>query len=254
MKKILLLLLPTLFLSAAVNPALLDYQKRYSVCHGKSDYQIAQCLVNGNLNYASLRGDRSVFRTISSKKINAALRNGTLFSLFPNTQRYNKLKAYQDHLYAIKSEYTAPRFNGNSEEDILRMKKVFNLLQNSGLAETAERTANFDAALRTYQSRHSLTVDGKIGPRTKESLKQSISTIILKVKKNLTWERISRKKPSTFVRVNIPEFKMHYYENGKHVLQMRVVVGKTKMRTPSILPKNATYCTKSYMECAFVYL
>jgi len=232
MKKPLLFLFFTFALSASVNPGLLEYQKKYSLCKGKTNYQIAQCLVNGNLNYAPLRGDRSVFRTISSKKINTALRNGTLYSMFPNTQRYNKLKTYQDHLYAIKSEYTAPRFNGNSDEDIIRMKRVFNLLQNSGLAETPERTANFDTALRTYQSRHSLTVDGKIGRRTKETLKQSISTTILKVKKNLTWERISRKKPSTFVRVNIPEFKMHYYENGKHVLKMRVVVGKTKMRTP----------------------
>jgi murein L,D-transpeptidase YcbB/YkuD len=39
-------------------------------------------------------------------------------------------------------------------------------------------------------------------------------------------------KPSTYVLINIPEFKMHYYENGKAVLSMKIVVGKPKMRTP----------------------
>jgi murein L,D-transpeptidase YcbB/YkuD len=44
--------------------------------------------------------------------------------------------------------------------------------------------------------------------------------------------------------VNIPEFKMHYYNNDKPVLSMKVVVGKTKMRTP-VFHRDMQYVVKN---------
>ena len=109
MKKILLLLIHTLFLSAAADPALLDYQARYSVCHGKTDYQIANCLLNGNLNYASFRGDRNAYRRISTNKIKQAAKQGNAYSFvmvhLPKTRRYRGLVKFADHLYTVKHEY-----------------------------------------------------------------------------------------------------------------------------------------------------
>ncbi len=235
MKIIYFILINTLLLAAA-DPALLDYQQRYSVCHGKDDYRIAQCLLNGNLNYANFRGDRSTFRTISRSKIKQAVREGRAYEFtmqhLPKTERYEGLKTYLDHLYRMKDAYVPPRFNGDEAEDIIRMKRVFNILQSSGLEETPEVTAAFEAAVLEYQRRHGLAVDGDIGRRTKHALKQSIGSIITKIKKNLTLERISKPKPSEYILVNIPEFKMHYYEYGQEVLSMKTVVGKPKMRTP----------------------
>jgi hypothetical protein len=62
MKKIFLLFISSIVFVFAVDPSLKAYQERYSLCHGKTDYQIADCLLNGNLNFASFRGDRSVFK------------------------------------------------------------------------------------------------------------------------------------------------------------------------------------------------
>ncbi len=236
MKKILLILANTFLFAALPDQGLKNYQERYSVCQGKTDYQISQCLLNGDLNYARFRGDRYSYRKISKNHIKKAARNGDSYEYtmnhIPQTKRYNDLKEYVDYLYSIKKEYIAPKFKGDDAEDISRIKKVFNLLQSAGLDEGSERTPAFEEALLEYQRRHGLAVDGDIGPRTKEELQQSLHRIIKKVKKNLVLERISSKKGTNYVLVNIPEFKMHYYEEGVPILNMKIVVGKPKMRTP----------------------
>jgi len=237
MKKSLLLFIALLTYATAAHQGLLEYQSRYSVCHKKTDYEIVNCLLNGNLNFAALRGDRSVFRTVSRSKIRAAVNEGYGYEFtmqhLPQTQRYEGLVDYLDHLYTFRDSYTPPRFRGDEAEDIIKMKRVFNILLSSGLDETStEITPAFEEAVLEYQRRHGLAVDGDIGPRTKRTLKQPIGAIITKIKKNLTIERISREKPSEYILVNIPEFKMHFYENGQEVLSMKTVVGKPKMRTP----------------------
>ncbi len=248
MKKTVLILIHTLLFAAVPDAGLKEYQEKYSVCKGKTNYQISQCLLNGNLNYSGFRGDRYSYTRISNNKIKKAARNGNSYDYtmkhIPQTKRYTGLKEYIDHLYAIKKEYTPPQFKGDEAEDIIRIKKVFNLLQSAGLDEYPERTPEFEEALLEYQRRHGLTVDGDIGPRTKEALKQSIYSIITKVKKNLTLERISSKKGSNYVLVNIPEFKMHYYDNNAPVLNMKIVVGETKMRTP-VFNRKMQYIVKN---------
>ena len=248
MKKIILIFIQTFLFAAVPDPRLQSYQERYSLCHGKNDYQIAQCLLNGNLNYARFRGDRNAYRKISRSKIQEAVRTGHIYDFtmnhLPRTKRYTALKVYIDHLYSIRRAYTPPKFKGNGADDIVKIKRVFNLLQFAELDETPERTPEFEAALLEYQRRHGLTVDGEIGPNTKRALKQSIHSIITKVKKNLVLESISREKGSNYVLVNIPEFKMHYYENGEPVLNMKIIVGKPKMRTP-VFNRNMQYIVEN---------
>ena len=248
MKKILLILINTVLFASVPNAGLQSYQEKYSVCKGKTNYQISQCLLNGNLNYSRFRGDRYSYKKISNNKIKKAVHNGSSYEYtmnqLPQTKRYTDLKAYLDYLYTIKKEYTAPKFNGNETEDIINIKRVFNLLQSAGLEENGTRTFEFEEALLEYQRRHGLTVDGDIGHRTKESLQNSIYSIIKKIKKNLTLESISSPKGDNYVLINIPEFKMHYYDNDEPVLNMKIVVGKTKMRTP-IFNRKMKYIVKN---------
>ena len=248
MKIIIAILIQTLLLAAAPNQDLLNYQKRYSVCHGKTNYQISQCLLNGNLNYSRFRGDKNSYRKISQKQIQRALRSGNTYqnimNLMPKTKRYIGLKEYIDYLYTIRGEYTPPRFRGDGAEDMIRTKRVFNLLQSAGLEETPDYTPDFETALLEYQRRHGLAVDGDIGPRTKRALRESIASITKEIKKNLTLERISSPKGSNYVLVNIPEFKMHYYDHSEPLLTMKIVVGKTKMRTP-VFNRKMRYIVKN---------
>jgi murein L,D-transpeptidase YcbB/YkuD len=165
-------------------------------------------------------------------------------NLLPKTRRYTNLKEYLDYLYSISKQYTPPQFKGNKTEDIIRIKKIFNLLQSAGLEENSDYTPGFEAELLEYQRRHGLAVDGVIGPDTKRVLKKSIYSIITKVKKNLQLERISTPKGSNYILVNIPEFKMHYYYNDEPVLNMKVIVGKTYLRTP-VFNKKMQYIVKN---------
>jgi len=248
MKKIIFILIHTFIFAAAPDHGLKNYQERYSLCQGKTDYQISQCLLNGDLNYSRFRGDRYSYRTIKKNKIKKELQNGNIYhytmNLMPKTKRYTDLKEYLDYLYSIQKQYIPPKFKGNDEEDIIRIKNVFNLLQHADLEENADLTPRFEDALLEYQRRHGLAVDGEIGPNTKRELKRSIHSIIVKVKKNLQLERISSPKGSNYILVNIPEFKMHYYDNDAPVLNMKIVVGKTYMRTP-IFNKKMQYIVKN---------
>jgi len=248
MKKILYILLHTFLFANIANPALLTYQKKYSVCHGKTNYQIAKCLLNGDLNYARFRGDRAAYKKVDSRALQRAEASGNVYNyvmdLLPQTKRYTGLKGYLDYLYSVRKEYTPPKFKENETEDIIRTKRVFNLLQNAQLTEDGNYTLEFTEALLQYQKSHGLTVDGEIGPQTKRALKQSIHSIILKIKKNLQLERISAVKGSHHILINIPEFKMHYYKDDIVILSMKIVVGKTKMRTP-IFNRKLTYIVKN---------
>lgn len=249
MKKIIFIFIYSSFIFASAPDGNLKYyQERYTLCHGKTNYQITQCLLNGSLNYSRLRGERNTYRKVSQKDINREELSGNIYhyvmSLMPHTKRYTGLKEYLDYLYSIRKEYTPPRFSGNTPEDMIRIKKILNLLQNAGLEEDDENTARFEDEIREYQRRHGLEVDGVIGPNTKRELKQSIHSIITKVKKNLELERISDSKGSNYILVNIPEFKMHYYDHNEPVLSMKIIVGKTKMRTP-LFNKEMIYIVKN---------
>lgn len=248
MKKIIFILIHTLLFASVPGQELKHYQERYTFCHGKTNYQITECLLNGSLNYSRVRGERNTYRKVNKDGLRKAELSGSTYryvmNLLPQTKRYTGLKNYLDYLYSIKGEYTPPRFKGNASEDIIRIKKILNLLQNAGLEEDIEHSMKFDDAILEYQRRHGLEVDGVIGPNTKRELMQSINSIITKVKKNLELERISSPKGSNYILVNIPEFKMHYYDKHEPVLSMKIIVGKNRMRTP-IFNREMKYIVKN---------
>jgi len=248
MHKILFLLIHTLLFASIPDTNLLQYQKKYSVCQGKTNYQITACLLNGNLNYSKFRGDKTPYKKVNAQIIYKETHSGNIYAyvmnLMPKTQRYLELKRYLDHLYSVEEQYMTPKFNGDNLDDIVKIKKVFNLLQNANLIENSEYTLDFSEELLVYQKRHGLTIDGEIGPQTKRALKQPIYNIIRKIKKNLQLERISSPKGSHYILINIPEYKMHYYKYNNSILSMKIVVGKTKMRTP-VFNRKLKYIVKN---------
>ena len=220
----------------SANGKLLQYQNRYSLCHEKDDVKIVSCLLNGNLDFSRFRGEKRAYRHIDQKKIYRAYQEGKLYEFtmdhMPKTRQYEALQHYVDYLYRIRQYYVTPRFRGDKAEDTVRIKRIFNLLYDTGLEETPERDAAFEDALLAFQRNNGLAVDGKIGPQTKRALKRPVDAIIKKIQKNLTIERITQPKPDTYILVNISEFHMYFYRNGYLVLDMKTVVGKPKMRTP----------------------
>lgn len=248
MKKIIFLLLPVFIFASVPDPDLQRYQTRYSLCHGKTNYQITQCLLNGSINYHRLRGDRNRYRRVNKEAFREAERKGDVYRyvmrLMPHTKRYQGLKEYLNYLYTLSEIYTPPRFKGNEEENVIRTKRVLNLLQDAKLREDSQITARFAEEILEFQKRHGLEVDGVIGPQTKRELRRSLHSIITKVKKNLELERIASPKGSKYILVNIPEFKLYYYLHHRPVLDMKVIVGKPRMRTP-VLNRKMQYIVKN---------
>lgn len=98
-----------------------------------------------------------------------------------------------------------------------------------------------DLAVKKFQKRHGLVVDGVVGGGTQRALNMTIEEKIDKVQLNI--DRIKwlpREKNERYVIVNVPEFMLHYVEDGEIKQQLAVIVGDRKHPTP-IFSENISY-------------
>jgi murein L,D-transpeptidase YcbB/YkuD len=90
-------------------------------------------------------------------------------------------------------------------------------------------------AVRDFQARHGMKPDGALGPNTLKAMNVSIDDRIDQIIINMErwrWVPKPKKFEEKHIFVNIPEYKLYARENGKTVLDMRVIVGKTMNSTP----------------------
>lgn len=90
-----------------------------------------------------------------------------------------------------------------------------------------------EQAVRAFQSRHGLQVDGIVGPVTLATLNVPVETRIRQIALNLErWRRSAPELGDQYILVNIPAFTLDVIEHDRSVKTMRVVVGKPYQRTP----------------------
>ena len=88
-------------------------------------------------------------------------------------------------------------------------------------------------AVRQYQRRHGLAVDGVAGSDTVACLNVPVSEWIRKITVNLERFRwIPREAAWASIRVNIADYRLDVMENETSVLNMKVVVGSNYRQTP----------------------
>jgi murein L,D-transpeptidase YcbB/YkuD len=123
---------------------------------------------------------------------------------------------------------------GDSAGAVGQLKARLHLLGDYTPADTGTRfTPALEAAVKRYQQRHGLTPDGIVGPAVLRTLAVPAEERIEQLLVNM--ERLRWLAPlpegGTSIVVNIPEFRLHLYEEGKEAFSMRIVVGKAANRT-----------------------
>lgn len=100
---------------------------------------------------------------------------------------------------------------------------------------------NLENAVKRFQNRHNLLVDGVVGKSTAEALNIPVEEKIRKIELNLDmWRKMPLELGSRYVIVNIPFFKLFTFENYSATGEMKVIVGKKNWNTP-IFSDEITY-------------
>ena len=164
-----------------------------------------------------------------------------LSQLEPLNRQYNLLKDYLVKYYeaekngawklivANKKTYKP----GDTSVTITQIKRRLLLTED---LETSDTTVLFTdslvAAIKRYQHRNGLTEDGVAGPSLFKELNRPIGDRIQQILINMERIRWLPAEPTTdYLLVNIPEYRLHVYENGKYKWNMKVVVGAVAHNT-----------------------
>ncbi len=158
----------------------------------------------------------------------------------PVYRQYDLLKAYLRKYKALDSiadwypiKNTVTLNQGDTSLTIAEVKKRLYLLEDY-LGDTAN--AFFDEglyhALKGFQQRNGLTVDGKIGNETINTLniplKSRIRQIVVNMERN-RWLPVS--VHTDVLAVNIPDYKLHVFHADSLLWSCNVVVGQTSHPT-----------------------
>jgi murein L,D-transpeptidase YcbB/YkuD len=88
-------------------------------------------------------------------------------------------------------------------------------------------------AVKSFQSRHGLDIDGRLGPKTVAAMNVPVSERIDQIRLNLErWRWLPQNFGDKYIIVNIANFELDVYENNESVMDMRIIAGKTYRRTP----------------------
>jgi murein L,D-transpeptidase YcbB/YkuD len=90
-------------------------------------------------------------------------------------------------------------------------------------------------AVRAFQARHGLAVDGVVGARTVAAMNVPAHDRVAQLE--LAAERMRRRLPPParrYIRVNIPAYWLELIEDGRSTLAMPVVVGRPTRATPEM--------------------
>lgn len=97
--------------------------------------------------------------------------------------------------------------------------------------------ATLEQGVRNFQQRHGLQVDGVIGPQTFGWLDVTPLRRAQLLMRSMLRTLIGDNLPSSYMLVNIPEYRLRLYQQQAMVLESDVIVGRNKRKTPIMSSK-----------------
>jgi murein L,D-transpeptidase YcbB/YkuD len=189
-------------------------------------------------------------RALSSKAV-----LGTLESLRPSGRGYsglrNALVDYRD--INTKGGWpfipAGPKMQRGDFGDRIRLLRK--RLETSGdlPAGDIERPDSFDESLeeavKLFQRRHGLDIDGVVGPATLSALNVPTAARVSQIEVNMErWRWLPEDLGRRYVFVNIANFELDVVEDKREVITMRAIVGRDYRRTP-VFSDRMTYLVLS---------
>jgi murein L,D-transpeptidase YcbB/YkuD len=174
----------------------------------------------------------------------------TLYEIEPQSIQYARMIEALRHYHTIaeKGGWAAVQGNrklakGSYGDDVASLCE--RLRMTDGCAGSDDQKLfddDLDAAVRRFQERHGLQVDGIIGPSTREELNVSVEKRIDQLEINLERYRwISDNLGPRYIRINIPAYELNVVEKGQDLLTMRIIAGKADWASPIFLSSEITY-------------
>jgi len=185
--------------------------------------------------------------------LNEAMGDGDLRSfmaeLIPAKIEYQRLRTALADMRANRAdEVFIPAFSdgsylrlGSEGPRVAELREILTLTGDYVAAE--EPAEDFDpalfddtlnAAVIAFQTRQNLSADGIVGRGTLAALNDRADSQIALVKVNM--ERLRWETPlgddTVYVRVNIPQYRLHVRDQGEVTMDMRAIVGRNDRQTP----------------------
>jgi murein L,D-transpeptidase YcbB/YkuD len=187
--------------------------------------------------------------------LETALRDNTIIeslsSLSPPQNGYSRMKMALAHYREIADGGGWPVIPegpkmvvGDSGERVRLLRE--RLIITGDFKETDTENKNYfshdlESAVKGFQKRYGLDIDGVVGKKTIEALNVSVQNRINMIIINLErWRWLPQALGSPNIQVNIANFELDLYDGETSLIDMRVIVGRTYRRTP-VFSDNMTY-------------
>jgi murein L,D-transpeptidase YcbB/YkuD len=100
---------------------------------------------------------------------------------------------------------------------------------------------SIDRAVRAFQRRHGIEADGVVGKKTREQLNIPVEERVRQIEINMErWRWIPHNLGERYLLVNIADFSLKVFENGRPASEMKVIVGRPFRKTP-VFSSRMTY-------------
>ena len=176
--------------------------------------------------------------------------DGFLNSLIPLKKRYSglieSLNIYKNMVKPPRIPYTK-NFKGLKYGDI--NNKIVEIKKRLAISGDYPKNGDFSNifddklkyAIYNYKQRFNLEQNGVIDKVTIYYMNKPIDVLVKSIITNLDKLKVFPNRfPDEYILVNIPDFTMDYYKNGRSILHMSAVIGRDERPTP-IFQSKMTY-------------